>query len=254
MSSIFKTTNDDFSSRVIGIKPIYKKENGEKQEQTNPKAEELKKVEENLRQVQRQLESTKLEINQTVTKAKQQREMEKKQWEKEKEQYKEEAYREGYDAGFEIGKQNGYTEYEHLISEAQEVIRVAKADAAKRVIDSEATILEFGLTIASKILMIEITEKDTFLSLVKEVIREVKDQPTIALYVNVEDYQQVIVNKEDIVSADSKADLSIYPDNSLSRGSCIVESPFGKIDASIDSQLEEVRSHLLEMHREQASK
>lgn len=41
--------------------------------------------------------------------------------------------------------------------------------------------------------------------------------------------------------------ISIYADDTLLVNSCIVEHPYGQIDATIDTQLEQVRNALLEI-------
>ena len=42
-------------------------------------------------------------------------------------------------------------------------------------------------------------------------------------------------------------DFYIYPDDELEETSCIIESENGRIDASVDSQLEEIKIKLFEM-------
>lgn len=42
-------------------------------------------------------------------------------------------------------------------------------------------------------------------------------------------------------------DFYIYPDEELSEMDCIIESANGRIDASIDSQLEEIKNKLIEL-------
>lgn len=249
LSSVFKSSSEDIPSRLIGIRPINTKI--EKEEPADPRLAEYENIQKELSNAKEQLKSTKLEIDQIVAKTQHDIATEKEMWLKEKEQYKEEAYQEGYLTGLQAGKQQGYDEYKKIIAEAKKVVQMAKDDYQTRIYQSEESILELGLKVASKILRVEVDLNDSYLQLVKAALLEVKEQPSIQLYVNVEDYHGLMEYKDELYNiVRGKAELSVFPDSELTRGSCVIESPFGKIDASIDSQLQELRDHLFNLTKE----
>ncbi len=48
----------------------------------------------------------------------------------------------------------------------------------------------------------------------------------------------------------NQASLSIFPNKELAKYSCIIETPFGQIDASIDTQLTELKTKLIDLLEE----
>ena len=57
----------------------------------------------------------------------------------------------------------------------------------------------------------------------------------------------LLSKKEELLSIfPQDTNLVIYPDSDLSEDSCLIESPSGRIDARIDTQLTEIKMNLIE--------
>ncbi|KAF0820370.1 MULTISPECIES: flagellar assembly protein FliH [unclassified Cytobacillus] len=169
--------------------------------------------------------------------------------EQEKQKVFEEARTHGFAAGAEEGRQSALTEYTDLIQMAREVVDSAKHDYQQHIESSERTILDLGLKVAGKILG-EVLEQDSdqFLSIVKRALKEAREYTEIQLHVHPVHYDLVLSHKEELIRVFPKeTDLYIYPDEELSNTSCVIESANGRIEASVDSQLEEIKSKLFEM-------
>ncbi|UCZ51726.1 flagellar assembly protein FliH [Bacillus shivajii] len=153
--------------------------------------------------------------------------------------------KEGYEAGLIKGKQA----YDQKIVEAQKIIDQAKQDYISKIGDSQSDMLDLSLNIAEKIIGKTIDEDpDAFLQLVKEAVTEVREQEEVKIYVPPNCYERTLKNKREIKEiALNTRQLYIYPDASINEDSCIIETPFGKIDASIDSQLTEMKTALHEL-------
>ncbi|WP_158633972.1 flagellar assembly protein FliH [Radiobacillus deserti] len=246
MSSVFKYSQPA-ASKVIGIKPItFQKPLEEVDEEETKQA-----IQEKLDHAVTELNRAKQEAQDMLDQAHQKIRIEQQQWVEERERLKEAAKEEGYQEGFQSGEQAGKQEYAMHIEQAKNIIQTAKDDAKSTVLQSEETILHLGLKVAERILRHEVEQPDQYLSIVKAVLDEVKGQMKVAIYANPDQYPLVLSNKEELKNiVKEDVDLAIYPDESLSVGSCIVESPFGRIDAGIESQLHEIRNKLFDIAQE----
>ena len=127
------------------------------------------------------------------------------------------------------------------------MITAAKNDYHSYLESSERTILELALKIASKIVAIKIEDDQYFLSLVKKAVKEVRNFSETQIHVHPNQYEFLLSKKEELLSIFTQdTNLVIYPDSDLSEGCCLIESPSGRIDAGIDTQLTEIKNALIE--------
>lgn len=174
---------------------------------------------------------------------------EKNEWENKAAILSNEAKQMGFDEGFREGQQRGYEEVGALINEAVQIVETSKLDYQKKIQSSEQTILDLGLKVAEKIIGEELSgNHDHFLAIVRTALKEARDYREIQLHVNPYYYGLLISQKEDLRKIFPKeTELYIYPDPDLSEQSCIIESANGRIDASVDQQLEEIKRKLFEL-------
>lgn len=174
---------------------------------------------------------------------------ERQAFELEKERMAAEAHESGFASGYEEGQQKGYLEYHNVIQSAQSIVNSAKIDYREHVESSEREILEIGIKVAQKILgkTIEKNEEE-FLSIVKGALKEARENQEVQLHVNPAHFEFILANKADLKMLFPKeVDIFVYPDDQLTESSCVIESVNGRIDASIDSQLEEIKRKLIEL-------
>lgn len=232
------------SSKVIGIKPLEIQQDFTEQDLLDQKTD----TEFQLQQAKQQLQQTKEQTDHLYADSKSKIENEKKKWQEEKQLWIEEAKQIGYQDGFQVGKEESLKEYQTLLDQAQEIIKLAEEEGQVILSHSEPTILRLGITAASKIVQHKLVESDAYVEITKKVLREVLDQPSIRIFSNPRDFQTLQKYESELrLIIDTKAELIFYPDESLSEGACIIETPFGKIDASVDSQLETLRHTLLDV-------
>lgn len=155
----------------------------------------------------------------------------------------------GYQEGHEVGMQQGYEEMNEHIKQAQNIVDLAKSDYHHYLDSSEKTILDLSVEIARKILNAEITAtQDGFYQLVRKAIKEAKEYSDIRLRIHYSKYETILAQKDELMAIFPKeTDFHIYPDDELEETSCVIESSNGRIDASIDSQLYEIKRKLLEL-------
>ncbi|MBP2653121.1 MAG: Flagellar assembly protein FliH/Type secretion system HrpE [Firmicutes bacterium] len=152
--------------------------------------------------------------------------------------------RQGYDEGLAQGHEAGLSQMTEAIDDAiqraQLIIEAAENEAKRNLVQAERQIVEIAITIAGKILFREIDENPmVLLPIVKAALDKVCDQEKITVRVNPEEYSLVLEAKPELSTALKVcAAISIIADDSLKVGDCIVETPYGNVDARIDSQLE----------------
>lgn len=170
-------------------------------------------------------------------------------WEQQKAAMGEESRAMGFERGLEEGHEKGYEEYRELIKAAQDTVEASKQDYLNHIEAAEKVILDLGMKVAGKILGKKLTEnEEVFLFLVKRALKNARDYKQIQLHIHPNHYQFMLSNKDEMVAVFPKEiDLYIFPDDDLSEDSCIIESDNGRIDASVDSQLEEIKQKLFEM-------
>jgi flagellar assembly protein FliH len=74
---------------------------------------------------------------------------------------------------------------------------------------------------------------------------EVKREEDIRLFVSPMHYHAT-VDLTNELSKVTNTDIVVYPDESKGENGCIIETKYGQIDASLDSQLDELKEKLLE--------
>lgn len=171
-------------------------------------------------------------------------------WEQtEKQQYIQAGYDAGFLEGSETGRSQGLAEYTHSIEMAKGIVETSKMDYLDKLAKAEQTILDLGIKVAGKIICTQLDQsEEAFVSIVKRAIKEARDYSEVELHIHPEHYQSILSQKEELQAIFPKEiNVYIYPDSDLEVNSCIIESGNGRIDASVDSQLAEIKRKLADL-------
>ncbi|WLR46950.1 flagellar assembly protein FliH [Halobacillus litoralis] len=238
------------NGRVIGLKPVHIQGPSA---QENEQEQKSLQINQELEQAQRDLEAAKSQREQLIRSTEQEIKSLKATWEEERKVIENEAFQKGLKEGFQKGHEEGIDALQTRLSQANDIIQQAKASHDRTVTNSERTIVEVAMKTAEKILHAKLEEESTlFIPLVKKVIEEVKGQPEVALYVHPEKYDLVHKQSDELERLVTPSSyLSIYAHEELESNACIVESQFGRLDGSIDTQLSELRQQLLSIANEE---
>lgn len=236
---------DNTENKVIAIKMVKTSNPGIK-EQAEAEIEKTTSalLNEAKAEAEQMIRQAKLEYESVMKDIMQQR----NSWQEEKKVLVDEAKEEGYQSGWSEGQQQGYSEYGKLIGEAREIIAAAKDDYTAYLESSEKVILDMSVKIAEKIVARKIEDEEYFITLVKKALKEVKESRDIRLHVHPQSYDFILSQKEELLPIFAhETNLFIYPDDEMSVGGCVIESETGRIDASIDTQLSEIKHILIEL-------
>ncbi|CAL8899786.1 flagellar assembly protein FliH [Bacillus pumilus] len=188
-------------------------------------------------QANSELEKTMAEINQRRA-----------DFEEERMQLIEEAKQAGYQDGFQKGEADAMSQYRSILDQANDIVSLAKQDYEEKIESSAEKIVELAFELAKRVWYSAEETKDQFLALVKQVISEVKEYDDISIYVDPEHYDHVMEYKDELIRILQKdTHLAIYSDEKAPKGTCYVETSFGKVEASVDTQMNQLKEKLLEV-------
>lgn len=132
------------------------------------------------------------------------------------------------------------------------IIDSAKKDYHETLEKSEETIVELAIHISGKIIKQRFSDdRSTIIPIVKDAIKQIEDQSEIRIFLHPTQYENVMNQKNELLTiVGDETKLSILVKDELKEGACIVEHPFGRIDASVDIQLEQIRRILQDITQE----
>lgn len=159
-----------------------------------------------------------------------------------------EAYEKGYQAGMSKGCEDGFQTYTSKLEEAKQIIHAAKADYEETIQAADQTILMISMQVAERIIATQLSEyKEHYHSYVKNALKEAKHYRNIKLIVHPEKYQELLSYKDELQAMlPVEAGLYILPDEELSVEDCMIDSDNGRIDATCKSQINEIKTRLIE--------
>ncbi|WP_406590056.1 flagellar assembly protein FliH [Bacillus atrophaeus] len=173
-------------------------------------------------------------------------EQEKNNWANERQLLVEEAKQDGFEQGMELGKAEALQQYAGLINQANDIAKMSRKDLEDKLESASEEIVELAVALAKKVWQQKADDKEAFVLLVKQVINEVKDYDDISIYVDPHYYETVYQQKDEIQQLLHKdCRLGLYADDKAAEGSCYIETPFGRVDASVDTQLMQLKHKLL---------
>ncbi|MFD2443521.1 flagellar assembly protein FliH [Bacillus sp. CGMCC 1.16607] len=207
-----------------------------------------KSMEEILADVQLEAEAIKRHAIEEAENIRFQIEQDKLFWEEEKQRLIIAAQNDGFEQGLLQGRDQGLTEYQELIQSAHEVVVASKNEYQKQVESADQTILNIAMSVAEKILNKKLEDQEQFFPIVKRALIEAKNYREIQLHIHPTHYGFLLSHKDELMGLfPRETDFYLYPNDSLTEWSCVIESSNGRIDASVDSQLIEIKKKLQEM-------
>lgn len=256
MSNVKQYQQHHLKEKLIKIKSIEPK----KIEQPNtvhslPLQDEKNIIEEELQIARAELEQVKKEKENLLQSTIQEISNERENWKQEKEVLVKQGYQEGYDIGLVEGKQAAQEQYDDLMDQVNDLVHIAQKDYHATLEKSEHMIIDLAIATSEKIIKQKIAEdSEVFLEIVTAAIEEIKDQSVISIHLHPSNYELIMKQKSELSnSLDGDTKLSVYVDQKMIENKCLIEHPFGQIDASVDTQLEQIRDILHQIMMEKRS-
>ncbi len=204
----------------------------------------LTKLKQELTQVQQQIEQEKQQAEQDINQAKQ-------DWQSEKETLIEAAKTEGYQAGYDTGEQAALADFASQIEKANEIIHQAEQEREIIIDKAHADIVELSLVVAKKVVFDSVMSKEALLPIVKEAIKAYHVQTIIRIRTSIQDFDLIYSQTDELTRVlNDGVMLTVLPDDKLPTGGCVIETPSGQLDVSVDRQLKKIHEALTETMEE----
>jgi len=177
---------------------------------------------------------------------------------------KKRGFEEGYNAGMEIGKNKGFEEGYEIgkvkVTEELNKQNDAKTEEIANMLEEiennknaiiskhENGLGKLAIDIAEKILKYKIKSKDNVVSgIIESVIKDYRNEEWIKVYISNKDDVNTIKADKDLINSLNKIsnDVKIEETETLEEGSVIIETPEVTVDASIVTQLNNLKEMVL---------
>lgn len=157
-------------------------------------------------------------------------------------------YQEGHSQGLADAQQEINDTLHNAVAKSQHLLALAEEEHRERILASERQIIDIALAVAQKVLNREIAENPiSVLPIVRAALEKIQDQDQITIFVGPEDYNLLLQAKRDLqMLVGRERALTIAADTTISPGGCLIDTPYGTVDARIDIQLEMIKKSLQE--------
>ena len=155
-----------------------------------------------------------------------------------------EAYEKGFAQGEKNGLELGQKRIETMISQLHNVIQDIERQRTDLYQKYVREMVQLVLSIAKKVLHREVNiQEDTIAFTLQEAIKHVLDQKKVLVHLNPVDYQFVISHRERLPFAGPEMrEINLVEDSAISRGSSLLETSFGDVDATLENQFDQIAS------------
>lgn len=243
---------DREKKKVISIKKASEIFEQQKEQTEDPLKENEYTLQVKIDQLKNEIKNLENEKKKLLQNIREAIEDEKETWQQQKELEKKEAQEVGYKIGYDQGLEDAFKQYESLLNEANEITKLAKQTYDETISKYDQAIIELAVTIGKKILAIELEERpELFRNIVEKAIQDLKDSSNVEIYVHPKNYKLLFNQKDELDQIVRGEDvISIYVDQNLDENGCLIRHPYGQIDVSIDTQLQQIKHALEEKNAE----
>jgi len=155
------------------------------------------------------------------------------------------AFVKGYAQGEKAGVEAGFKRTDGVLRRLGETIDELAGLRRQILQQSEQQLVQLALALAKRIVRREIASDTELLgALARVALERLGEARPATIRLNPDDFARSAAGRVEQWSA---AHVTVLPDPHVQRGGCLVESPFGFVDASIDAQLQELAGALLEV-------
>lgn len=156
------------------------------------------------------------------------------------------AIEQGKAEGYDIGYNDGMNQAEEMLTEAQVIYEEAVTQKEDMINSVEPDLINLIIDIVHKILSDSVKiNPQVVINLIKQGISKTTITGDVFIHVSELDYDSIVEAKFKIIAmTDGNTKLEIIKDFSLNKGDCIIETPFGNIDCSLEQQFEYLKQSL----------
>jgi len=156
------------------------------------------------------------------------------------------AYQRGLAEGIQKGRQEARHDLEREFSLVAELARQWREKIDETMQQAEVTVLRLAFEIAKKVIHSEIRlNADMIHYVVREAVKRISHASEAVVHVNPADLERLESDANLIREMRDRVDrVTFKADETVTPGGCIVETNVGLVDATLESQLEEIEKNL----------
>ena len=161
--------------------------------------------------------------------------------------------KEGYDDGFNKGREEGFKEGElevtRLIDRMHVIINKTLDRREVILSETEQQIVDLVLLMTRKVVkVISENQRNVVVSNIVHALRKMKGRGDVTIHVNLADLALTTEHTKNFLSAaENVNNITVVEDSTVDPGGCVIDTDFGAIDARIASQLNELEQKILEI-------
>jgi len=154
--------------------------------------------------------------------------------------------REASDRAYQEGMEIATREGDAIKAEATKVLEQANAEREAMQKALEPEMVQLLIDIMDKLVGDAVKMNPSIIvNLIKQGLSSSTITGDVIVYVSAQDYDETIAKKDELLAiTDGSVKLDIVKDLSLNSSDCVIETPFGSIDASLGQQHEALRENL----------
>lgn len=154
---------------------------------------------------------------------------------------------EACDRAFADGRREAEESYSSVCRAFAEAIETVNGLREQIVRESEDDLLRLVMMVAKQVIRHELAQDRKILAqFVSEAVAGLTDQSDIVICFSPDDYRLVSANRQFYLAGVSdKLQVTIKPDEQVTAGGCMIETPTGLVDARLETQLAEIFKRLM---------
>lgn len=236
------------------ISPELEQKNGIVKEESNEAAlarqalQEINREKEHIQAELEQLRAERMRLAEELDQMKKEAQAEIEAWremeEKKLEQLKQEAFSQGYDQGLKEGRQEGLNQYRKKLKEAEEIVQTAYQERMEILRQAEADLLQLSISIARKVVGGALTDPKIWQPYVANGLKQIVEQDEVVICLPAHLYPQLLPYSKEWAQL-LEGNLKVIPDSTLNPDQCLIKTPDGTYDLSLDQQLGAINKQLM---------
>jgi flagellar assembly protein FliH len=155
-----------------------------------------------------------------------------------------EAYEKGFAQGEKNGSELGQKKIETIVHQLNNLLTEIERRRIDLYKNYEKEMVQLVLSIAKRVLHREVDiHEDVVLFTLQEAFKYVVDKREVVVHLNPVDYQYLLSHRDRLsLAVEEMRGIKMIEDPAITRGSSLLETSFGDIDATFESQFEQIAS------------
>ena len=157
-----------------------------------------------------------------------------------------EAFQKGFEAGRNAGMELGEKKIDAMLNRFSRSLDELSSLRIQIMKEMEHDLARLAIEIAKKLVHREVNvDEEIILTLVRVALDKVVRKAPVTVYLNPQDYRHLEIKLAETSSLLGEREIILKEKPDLSRGDCVLESPYGDIDARISEQFKQIEHNFI---------